>query len=145
MTSLPKCILFVVLSLSLPACGKVEKIPGNERFNALRSLVQSYAAALRWGHAQDVLAFHAYQDGQRELYLPAGHERFTVTGVQILQMLSDVERTEALVEIDVEYVENDTAAVKSRRFEHSWWFDATSKRWFNGAVFPAFWEQEQGP
>ena len=129
----------LALSVLLLSCSRVDTLTGRDRLGSLNESLRSYAAALRWGHVHDVLAFHAPREGVRTAQVPAGHEDFTVTRVEVVQVLLSEDREEAEVEIRVESVRGDTAVVRKRVFTHAWWLDGDSGRWFNGDDFPAFW------
>lgn len=137
--TLPGPLAALILALVLAGCGRVGALVDREHIDALNDSLRYYTAALRWGRVHDVLAFHARSDGSRLVEIPAGHEDFAVTRAELVRVLLDEKQREAVVEMRVESVNDATATVQSRTFQHVWWLDKRSRRWFNGSGFPAFW------
>ena len=104
----------------------------------LKSSLEDYGAALRWGRYNHAFAFHIDQDGkQPEIDLNA-LEKFSVTAFKPVDPVLNAEATEATIPVEIDYYDEQYGTLKKFKYIQKWWFNTEVKRWFIASEFPQF-------
>lgn len=104
----------------------------------LKTALDDYGAALRWGRYNYAYTFHIDQEGkQPEIDLDA-LEKFSVTAFKPVDPVLNAEATEATIPVEIDYYEEQYGTLKKFKYIQKWWFNAEAKRWLIASEFPQF-------
>ena len=132
MWRIPAIITTVLL---VAACSNMA---AQKRMENLDDALDSYGAALRWAHYQDVLAYHLNQDGKRPVIEMDKLDDYSVTGFEITERVLNEDQSEAFIKSELVYYHKEYGTVRKLRLNQNWWYSEEAKHWFVETAFPEF-------
>ena len=133
MNTIIKISLFVLLFCALSACAKLEV---RSKQDQISSTLNSYIAILRW-QLLDASAFHINEEKVPYVLKDIEkYEEIRVVRAALLDISTNDEVDQAIVQIEIAWANERTQRVKNEQFQHLWWYDEETKRWYNKSPFP---------
>lgn len=132
---MPKQIFILALALMLVACNGIGT---RQKADGLKTSMEEYIAALRWGRFDSAKEYHMNEDETRPDIDTSELEYIKVTEHSVKKKTINDDMDEAIVEIKMEYYHNQYGTLKKITFGQVWWLHEKSKKWFLSSDFPKF-------
>jgi hypothetical protein len=130
-----KKYLIVLVVILVTACSGLNV---KNQADKLRTALDDYGAALRWGRYNHAYVFHIDQQGkQPEVDLNA-LEKYSVTAFRPVDPVLNEDATEATIPVEIDYYDEQYGTLKKFKYIQKWWFNAEIKRWLIASDFPIF-------
>jgi hypothetical protein len=125
---------FFVFSIVV-ACGGTSE---REKIETLGDAIEEYAYALRWGRSEDAVSYHVNEDGSKPEIDSSIMDSVRVTGFEIKERIINPEQTKATVKGVLNYYSNNSASLRTLKYDQHWWYESKSGQWFLDSEFPKF-------
>ncbi|MGY8813495.1 MAG: hypothetical protein ACKVHQ_02095 [Gammaproteobacteria bacterium] len=132
--SLKLSVIFIIFLFHF-GCGSPGEV---KKLGALDDAINEYAYALRWGRIDDALAFHIDEDGVRPDIDVSNMKFIRVTGFDIKRRTVNPEQTEATVQSELNYYNDQYGTLKSLEYAQLWWYQPDTKKWLLNSEYPQF-------
>ena len=134
MNILIRLITIISLFTLLSCSGTAER----KKLETLNEAIDNYAYALRWSRTDDAVAYHFNEDGAKPEIDSSIMDSVKVTGFEINDRIVNPEQTEATVKGELNYYRNNSATIRTIKFNQRWWFEDDTGKWFLDSDFPEF-------
>ena len=132
---MPKLTFVLTLIILLVACNGLGT---REKSDGLKTAMDEYIAALRWGRFERAKEYHRNKDDTLPEIDTSNLEAIKVTGHTIKKKTINDDLDEAIIEVKMQYYHSDYGTVKKISFEQVWWLHEESKGWYLSSDFPEF-------
>ena len=133
MQAIKYLLVFVVILIA--ACANLSI---KNQADKLKTTLDDYGAALRWGRYNYAYTFHIDQEGKQPLIDLNALENFSVTAFKPVDPVLNAEGTEATIPVEIDYYDEQYGTLKKFKYIQKWWFNAEAKRWLIASEFPQF-------
>lgn len=126
-------LLWVFLLWACSGCKSLDIQNQNDR---LLSALNTYAAHLRWGRANEAYRYHIRRDGTQPLVDLERLENYSITSVVPLDMVVNSDATEATIPMEISYFYEQDGALRTMKETQIWWYSKEAKAWLTESEFP---------
>ena len=130
-----KLTFFLTLTLLIAACNGIST---RQKGEGLATAMDEYIASLRWGRFDSAKAFHLGKDDTQPQIDSSKLEYIRVTGHTVKKKTVNEALDEAVVEIEMEYYNNEYGTLKKIIIKQAWWYHHKAKSWYLSSDFPKF-------
>ena len=125
--------IFVIILVA--ACANLSV---KNQADKLKTALDDYGAALRWGRYNQAYAYHFDRDGTQPQVDLNALEKYSVTAFRPVDPALNAEATEATVPVEIDYYDEQYGTLRKFKYIQKWWFNAEIKRWLIASDFPVF-------
>lgn len=130
-----KLTFFLTFILLIAACNGIST---RKKGDGLITAMDEYVAALRWGRFDSAKAFHLGKDDTQPQIDSSQLEYIRVTGHTVKKKTINEALDEAVVEIEMEYYNNEYGTLKKIIIKQAWWYHHKANSWYLSSDFPKF-------
>ena len=130
-----KLLVLTSIILIQFACGSTGE---QKKAVSLNDAIDDYAYALRWGRIDDAVSYHVNEEGIKPDIDQNVMKSIRVTGFSIKSRTINTEQTEAIVESELNYYNDEYGTLRSLEYTQSWWYQPDMQQWFLDSEFPEF-------
>lgn len=130
-----KLTVIFMIFLFLSGCSSSGEV---KKLETLDDAIEEYAYALRWGRIDDALSYHINEDGIRPDIDVSNMKFIRVTGFNIKRRTMNPEQTEATVQSELNYYNDQYGTLKSLEYTQQWWYQPDSGKWLLNSEYPQF-------
>ena len=130
-----RIISLVMIVFFLAGCATIEE---KKRANSLKNTTRHYENTIRWAEFGQASHFINHEEVEDPGPDPAILKRTKVTAYDVLNTLIKEDSSEAYIQVEIRYYNEDTMSENTLTDRQTWKYDPEAGQWYLASPLPAF-------